>query len=67
MALIAGLVSVFLSRLPYVSLMLGAAAILIAVRAVRQRDNEYGPVSGICGVMGIAATLYVMVLFSPFA
>ena len=63
-ALILGIISVLLSSGPYLSIFLGVFAIILAIKAVKDGDNEYGLAGGICGAIGLIVNLYVMVLFS---
>lgn len=65
-ALITGILSVFASTVPYISIVLGVLAILLGVKAVRDGDNEYGLVGGICGAIGLIVNLYIMFLFTFF-
>jgi len=61
-AMILGIACAFVSGRPYVSLILGPLAIICAIKAVKDGDNEYGLAGGICGVIGIIINLYVMFL-----
>jgi len=61
-ALFLGIGSVFLSSGPYISIVLGAVAIICAVIAVKKGDNEYGAAGGISGAIGIIINTYVMIL-----
>ena len=63
-ALILGIISVFLSSGPYISIILGIIAIILAIKAVKDGDNEYGLAGGICGAIGLIVNLYVMSLFT---
>lgn len=63
-ALIFGILSVFLSSGPYISIILGIFAITLAIKAVKDGDNEYGLAGGICGTIGLIVNLYVMSLFT---
>lgn len=62
MALIFGIGSVFVSNRPYLALILGAIAIILAIKAVKEKDNLYGLAGGICGVIGIVVNIYVWAL-----
>jgi hypothetical protein len=61
-----GIMSVFVSNGPYLSLILGSIAIICSVKAKREGDNEYGITGGIAGIIGIIVNLYVTVLFALF-
>ncbi len=66
-ALILGILSVFLSNGLYLSVILGPLAIIFAIKAVKDGDNEYGLAGGICGAIGLITNLYVTFLFTFFA
>jgi hypothetical protein len=63
-ALALGVASVFLSNGPYISIILGILAIILAIKAVKEGDNEYGLAGGICGAIGIIVNFYVMFLLT---
>jgi len=65
-ALIFGIISVFASSRPYLSLIAGPVAIILAYKSVKDGDNEYGLAGGICGVIGIIVNIFVMILFNFF-
>lgn len=66
LALILGILSVFLSNGPYISLIIGPLAIILGIKSIKEGDNEYGSAGGICGAIGFIINLYVMFLFTFF-
>ena len=65
-ALIFGILSVFLPQAYPFPFILGEISIVFAYKSVKQGDNVYGRVGGICGAVGIIVGLYVWILFTFF-
>jgi len=65
-ALIFGVIGVFLSNRAYLGIILGIIAIIFAVISVKKGDNQYGLAGGICGIIGIVINIYVGFLFTYF-
>ena len=67
LALVFGILSVFIPQAFPLPFIFGALAIILAYRSVKQGDNVYGRAGGICGVAGIIVELYVWSLFTFFS
>jgi len=66
LALIFGIISVFIPQAFPLPFIFGSLAILLSYISLRKGDNVYGSAGGICGVAGIIVELYVWLLFTFF-
>lgn len=66
LALVFGIISVFLAKNSFFGIILGTIAIILGAKSVKKGDNRYGSTGIICGIIGIVLNIYIIILFNIF-